>query len=230
MDEGVVAERTAPAIRKVIRGAISDIACQPDRVVTEVMGRLLLFGDSTVYKSTPSNDKIAAFARQAAFSSRRLALVEGALREFERCLSNEPPPGVKRHEWKPFKMTLACDWHWTSDERDAFKPSCFPHRDTGVYVLSDNCPPNEPHGNSTDERYAVVRYIGRAMTKFSDPANSKRQNGVDIRHRWIDVIPVRGTARFLIPSLEVFLLERICTTDNDHHNRSGAPVVHCMLR
>lgn len=209
---------TMPQARRIIAEALAKLSHVENGIEQHIWDRLYItFGGHGDVMGSPgllSEEQIGTFARQAAYSAKRMKEVSKVLREFESFLCDDVPAGFQKHEWKPFSIIFADDKHWTHTEAAAFRPVAYPKSMRGIYIHSDACTADDPVGQPCKDGYSVIRYIGKSTEDYDAPRRTKSSNGKFIKYRWTDIIPLWGKARFLIPSLEMFLLEKVRTTDN----------------
>jgi hypothetical protein len=178
-----------------------------------------------------SEEQVIAFSRQVVWSARRLKEVSRALHEFESYLCDEVPNGFAVYEWKPFTTCLADDNRWNAADAAVFRLDGYPKVRRGIYIHSDACSADDPSGEPCGDRFSVIRYIGHTVGNFDSPRRNKDVHGKTFRYRWTDVILVPGQASFLSPSLEMFLLRKVRTTNNkQHQDRRGVVTLCDMLR
>jgi hypothetical protein len=137
-------------------------------------------------------------------------------------------------------------WHrtWTAQEARAFNRRSGWKKGTGIYLFIDFCAGNDIHAESTDERFSVVRRIGKAEFSFADRINDyghRVSGGPGARLTWywgdgdwqewfrysqIDIIRIDAG---LAATLETFLLARVATQCNDRDvptDLRGNPIIY----
>ena len=95
-------------------------------------------------------------------------------------------------EVQSLKVIAATDRNWTETEYKKFRPSGFPSRLRGVYLIFD------PLGK--------LLYIGVSMFNYDSRVWTHDD---DLKRRWIDIIPFEDRYAFLALSLEFFLITRL---------------------
>ena len=153
----------------------------------------------------------------------RLAHLNALLREFEATIPDGPRP------------PLACEtvWHhsWSPEHTLRFNRATSWRAGTGIYLFVDFCAADDIHGSpiGPDERFSVIRRIGKAGRQFADrmnmychrvkadlPRMTWWKDGTGEYREWfryaqIDVVVAdKGTAR----ALELYLLARVPTECN----------------
>jgi hypothetical protein len=70
-------------------------------------------------------------------------------------------------------LAIETVWHrtWTSQEAKAFNRTPGWKKATGVYFFVDFCTEHDIHGKSKDERFSIIRRIGKADYCFGDRIN-----------------------------------------------------------
>ncbi len=95
-------------------------------------------------------------------------------------------------EVQPLKIIAATDRNWTETEYKRFRPSGFPSRLRGVYLIFD------PLGK--------LLYVGVAILSYDKRVWSHDNN---LERRWIDIIPFEDKYVFFALSLEFLLITRL---------------------
>src|SRR4051812_18558458 len=62
-------------------------------------------------------------------------------------------------------------WAWTAQVARTFNRQSGWRKATGVYLFIDYCAGNDIHVESADERFSVIRRIGKAEYSFADRIN-----------------------------------------------------------
>ena len=128
-------------------------------------------------------------------------------------------------ELAPLAIETAWKCSWTQREAKRFNQTSHWHWDTGIYFFVDYCTADEIHGEPPDERFSVIRRIGKAETSF---AVRHYEYGHSLKNDWfckprwssdwksncpkwfrysqIDVVRISKAATY---ALETFLLTRI---------------------
>jgi hypothetical protein len=135
-------------------------------------------------------------------------------------------------------------WTWTVQETRAFNRRTGWKKATGIYLFIDFCTIDDIHTGSTDERFSVVRRIGKAEYSFADRINDygHRVSGVPgarltwywgngdwqewFRYSQIDIVQINVG---LAATLETYMLSQVATQCNDRDvppNLWGNPIIY----
>jgi hypothetical protein len=98
----------------------------------------------------------------------------------------------------------------------------YPKNVAGVYLYSDACREDEPHGipDNDDDRFTVIRWIGKVTTNFASEKRNKQtaRNPPRFSHKWLEIIPIPDHCLWWASALEHFLIHHATTTHNKHFN------------
>jgi hypothetical protein len=145
--------------------------------------------------------------------------------------------GYKEDWFTPFEVMTAERFpegsspRTTKEREDIAKARSlrYPKKCKGVYLYVDICRQNDPMRLPEDgsEQFTVIRYIGMVTTNFDDQRRTKQyaEFKKEIRHRWIEIIPIDGKWRFFIPALEYFLIENLSPVQNKQLSSRSKPQI-----
>src|SRR4051812_47959287 len=71
----------------------------------------------------------------------------------------------------PLAIETVWHWTWTTQEARVFNRQSGWKKTTGIYLFLDFCAGDDIHAESLDERFSVIRRIGKAEYSFADRIN-----------------------------------------------------------